>query len=90
MEEERQKRRKRREKFEDIKTRERQEIAEYSKVKGLEIDLRAWERDFDLVNRHPSDNSDFDEESGVEFIAKKIVQDSPGVSSENLFKAKPV
>lgn len=43
-----------------------------------------------MANPNPTENSDFDEDSGVDYVARKLVQDSPGVSSDNLFRARPI
>jgi predicted GTPase len=73
VEEQKRLRMQRRSNYETIRTKERKEILEYTKANGIELDIISWERDFDLVNRNPSDNSDFDEDSGVSMVGSKIV-----------------
>jgi hypothetical protein len=47
-----------------------------------------WEKDFDLANPNPSDNSDFDDD--YHKPNTKIIQDTPGVSSENILKNRAI
>jgi predicted GTPase len=57
------------------------------------MNIHDWEKDFDLANPNPSDNSDFDEDNGIDYekvTTSKIVQDQPGVTSENLMKKRPI
>jgi hypothetical protein len=49
---------------------------EFSQSNKAGINITEWERDFNLANQNPSDNSDFDEGSGVDYnnsVNNKII-----------------
>ena len=52
--------------------------------------MRQWEQDFRLANPNPSDNSDFDDDSGVEYVNRRVIQDQPGVSNDNIYRNKQI
>lgn len=73
-----------------IKAKERKEIIEYTKANDIEFDLEVWDKEFDQANPNPAENSDFDEDSGVDYVNRKIVQETPGVSSDNIYRSRPI
>lgn len=100
-----QRRKERKERLATSKVQENEEEDEnndtsYADGENAELDLkefvRQWEKEFDFINSHPEDNSDFDSDNDInpldtlntlgEYTSKKTQQ----ITSENTMKRRPI
>ncbi|CAD8201773.1 unnamed protein product [Paramecium pentaurelia] len=82
---------KRKEKYKEIKEKCRQEMEEVIQQQQIEFDMKIWEKEFDLANPNPEDNSDLDDENIANPIyTKSPIQEKQGVSKENLQLRNPI
>ncbi|CAD8125524.1 unnamed protein product [Paramecium sonneborni] len=82
---------KRKEKYKEIKDKCRAEMEEVIKEQSIEFDMKIWEKEFDLANPNPEDNSDLDDENIANpLYTKSPIQEKQGVSKENLQLRNPI
>ena len=58
-----------------------------------EIDINEWEREFDIFNRNPEENSDLDSDNDInaeESMTTNFFNAGPGVTSDNIYKKKSI
>jgi len=95
IEEFEQRKKKRREKHIYLREKFKEELIEVKENSEDpdEINIEAWEKEFDNYNKNPEENSDLDSDSEVdveESMTKSIINEKGGISTENFLKRKPI
>ncbi|KAL4455326.1 hypothetical protein ABPG74_012478 [Tetrahymena malaccensis] len=92
------KKQRRLERFQKIRITQREEILELMRSKELpdDIDITAWEREFDKANPDPENNSDLDSDNEFDPVETlqntkdDLLKEDKGVTSQNDKKKKPI
>lgn len=83
----------RRERFDKLKEDLVEEITTSLKAKNREYDVAAWIKDFDLANGNPENNSDLDEDSGLDpkkYMSTSIVMEKTGISYDTFMSKRRI